>query len=855
MKRFKFYIDSPSFGLQFTKYAPINWNGNGYSYERDPLYLGVTRKYIINFLRFPKTFKTLLEQIKDAEGTEAQAQLVIHEKDTSDQVFKEVFRGDIDFATWGQDDFSGSIIATDSSFNEKVTKREDMKISLTGLLSIENHVIPGFTEEGKWIVLPARDTQLTDLLSLNSSLLFTATYAIPFLLNSDESGNSQTVPDPDFPATSQGAFYVSTGNTINMTGNMIIPVTITGNISVDIKRYNSVAALQQTINLLSVVGNAGTYTISVIGFDEDMICASGDFVNLVITLTPSSGTPQTSYGSANITVKTLAEELSETNIQGVMVHEAWSRMYQIITDENDPFHSDLYGRTDSEPSSYAADGAESLAIMLNGYTMRGFILSGHPISVTPKEMFLACRARANIGLGFETIGGVKKVRVEGIDHFFGDEVILAYDNATNLKEEVFQDVMFNEIKTGYTKVAYEASQGIEEYNNKSLWATVIRTVKSVLDLVSPIRSDNAAFTECRKLSVSDFPTTDSKYDEDNFMLDLVRGANQILNGRFNTWTVDDFTPDSYDLIGGITVQKKTILGSFRCQITNASGWIKQTYAATKDDIIQFGLSYKLISETDTSLHAMGIQVVNDSADYLQPDGSWLAVSTVIIIDQAVPTKQNEVQFFDNWSLIADALPTTGNVEFRVVATGIAGFTIDNITNSSGEFQARTSEGFDLIQNSVNDEQSFNFRWTPARMLRKNGMRIRAFLEKHLNKEIVYNSSGKNSSVITRLTGETDNVVENANVVVNDLDTPLWDPYVYRCEVPVSTSTIETLDGVAPVNGELAIYQIVKVKRKPADDYFYGWILSFKVKSKRWKSRGELILLKVNQDYVNIVDNL
>ena len=853
--RYRFYILSDSFGNQQVRYAPINWNENGYSYKRSPIYKGVVRKFTIDVLQFPKDGKQILQDIFDAEGIEAKAQLLVQLYNPSTYAWDDFFTGDIDFSTYAREKLFVEVTALDSSFEDKVKNREGINVSLTGLTSLDGGEITGFTNEGVQFVLPARNTELTDLLSLNSSLTFQVTYAIPFILNSSESGNSKTVSDPTAPAAAGGAFYVSDagGDTINMTGNIIIPVTITGDISVDIKRYNSGAALQETINLLSVVGNTGLYTISIIGFDEGMICSAADFVNLVVTLTPSAGTPQTeSSNSANVTVKTVSESIAETNATGVLIYEAFMRILQTITNKigiDYPFYSDYLGRTDSDPDTYGSDGDGALAVVTSGEMLRGLSIATYPITANLKDLFQDIAFKYQLGAGFETIGGVKKFRVEPLLHFFNDDIVLTFDNVRDIRNEVAVDWIWNKIETGYTKFqSYEEIQGIEEYNNKSEWASPISVLQNTLSLVSKYRADNAGIQFARESSLATTPTSDTKYDGNNWLINVVRGTEKIDNGRFNTWTVNDQTPDDWTLTGA-TVQKETILGNFRCQFTNATGNINQTWAITSGDRVQIGLSYLLIHATDTSTHAIEIQVIVDGTHYLTADMSWSAVVSTIVIDTITPTKLAEVQSFLSYSKITDASPATGNLVFKILATDIIGLTVDNVTNSAGQYTARTNQGFDDVENTVDDDGSYNLFWTPARILRNNYLYIRGFLEKHLSKSIMFTKSEKNNRVVTEITGE-DTITENEDVVINDFDNPIWEAVTYKFESPVDTDVIATLEST--VDSRPATYGIIKFRENTNDTYKYGWIISIEVKNKKGKSVGEFELLKVNETYVTPV---
>ena len=62
--------------------------------------------------------------------------------------------------------------------------------------------------------------------------------------------------------------------------------------------------------------------------------------------------------------------------------------------------------------------------------------------------------------------------------------------------------------------------GLEEYNNKFNWSDSVHTIKNKLDLVSKIRADGYGIEFARRKQYSDFPTEDTKYDNENFIIVL-----------------------------------------------------------------------------------------------------------------------------------------------------------------------------------------------------------------------------------------------------------------------------------------------------------------------------------------------
>jgi hypothetical protein len=156
--------------------------------------------------------------------------------------------------------------------------------------------------------------------------------------------------------------------------------------------------------------------------------------------------------------------------------------------------------------------------------------------------------------------------------------------------------------------------------------------------------------------------------------------------------------------------------------------------------------------------------------------------------------------------------------------------------NADKFQAKRDEGFRKITGLIDNEQYYNYLYTPKRCLLRWGKVIRAGLERVLNSYLFFQSNDKQVDLTTRLTTEVDDVVESADVMANDLTEPLWWAEAYTITAPLYKADIDLLE--ANPRGLI----------KLADEK-YGWILEIKT-SKR--NEAELKLLRTNLNYVTPV---
>ena len=125
--------------------------------------------------------------------------------------------------------------------------------------------------------------------------------------------------------------------------------------------------------------------------------------------------------------------------------------------------------------------------------------------------------------------------------------------------------------------------------------------------------------------------------------------------------------------------------------------------------------------------------------------------------------------------------------------------------------------------------------TPARLVYIHGAEIRAGLDKtgaKSNTYLRFQASEKNTNLTTRMSGETQDVVENANIYVNDLDSPYYFCEKYIIEAPLYLSDYAAIE--ANPNG------IVKLS-----DTKYGWIWRLQTRNRENLAEFELLVVNLN----------
>ena len=162
---------------------------------------------------------------------------------------------------------------------------------------------------------------------------------------------------------------------------------------------------------------------------------------------------------------------------------------------------------------YVTDGIWHNNVLFSGKQLRGFTDKPH---TTFDKSFKSARSIWNVGIGIEKFGSKYKVVVEDLTYFFRGTVSTTLHNVRKVKREISDAFTFSEVKVGYEKSEYEEVNGLEEYNNKSTFATFIKSDTNILDLISPERADGYGMEFARRRNVKIAATEDTQYDNEIF---------------------------------------------------------------------------------------------------------------------------------------------------------------------------------------------------------------------------------------------------------------------------------------------------------------------------------------------------
>lgn len=230
-------------------------------------------------------------------------------------------------------------------------------------------------------------------------------------------------------------------------------------------------------------------------------------------------------------VDIVADTLCEASQADVYaIYETTNKILETITNKCLKLKSAYYGRTDSEPDDYANDGCGSLRVLTSGLYIRRAEKPTFFISM--KELMEGLRCIDNIGFAIEKdSNGDEQMRVEPAEEFYQDFELLKFDNVSFVEKQVVPDEIYGTISNGYVKWQPERINGLDEFLSTRDYRTTLKNAKQTLDITCKLIAAGYLIELCRQESFKDTNASDTKYDNDVFIICMKRNEAAYYGGE------------------------------------------------------------------------------------------------------------------------------------------------------------------------------------------------------------------------------------------------------------------------------------------------------------------------------------
>lgn len=310
---------------------------------------------------------------------------------------------------------------------------------------------------------------------------------------------------------------------------------------------------------------------------------------------------------------TIDEDSSQppTNTTSIFAHEAGERLVAIGTNKTNAFYSEFLGKTDTRDMNsnllnYDQDGMAAYTSITHGFWVRNFnkLPLGtedepnmfKPLTTSFKDYITSLSAVWNIGVGIEKFGLSERVRVEELSYFYNRNVTIKLPNQIKkAKRKAAADKYYSALEFGYAEGgSYDEAFGLDEYNAKSNFTTIINRVKNIYSRISEYRADSYGkeFARRKQREISD--TQDTRYDNSIWIEDLIyRGKKIMKDGILRNlyserkWQ-DDFEVEPTGVFSPDTATNLRFT-PFNC-MWRSSWWFSGGFKRYLSDYVRYGSS-------------------------------------------------------------------------------------------------------------------------------------------------------------------------------------------------------------------------------------------------------------------------
>jgi hypothetical protein len=544
-------LSEASEGILVLTHAPDGWADASTEYARDKTYGSVMRKGSELDLTFYKEGKNFLNNVYENTGIDANVTLTVQKLRKSPYLAYETYPSPtkVDMTTYVIDEVGVTVKLVDSSFKEKIVNRDSVELDVLKLTSIDGVTIADFTN--KSFVFP--DTSISRLSNYTehaTGFITILEHVVPIDLVASDFTESQS------PAYAAGDVGKKTGSFFKE--NLIARI-LTLDFSLSGSFVGSGAAFDASIDTNLVVIDSDEVEVVRIGIGQKIGSAVTELTfsysksveytlqpgqSLILQSTISTTTEKFSYDTISVTCNEVFTGNPEWTTTGLPYYEAFLRLTQLITGNTNPFYSEFLGRTDTPLTIYDADGE-------TGYITKGIFMRlinfqlDKTLPLKLVEVFESLSSIFRLGAGFEQIGGVDKFRIEELDYFFDETVVVDISSqlrSENIEKQVIADMFYNSANVGFNKYEYLENYGLSEFNTSSSWTTIIKSVFNTFKKIAKYRADGQGMRLILNASsAADYDSTkDVKGDNDIFLVDTFRDGDHF-TAR---------TDEGFDYIGG-----------------------------------------------------------------------------------------------------------------------------------------------------------------------------------------------------------------------------------------------------------------------------------------------------------------
>lgn len=226
----------------------------------------------------------------------------------------------------------------------------------------------------------------------------------------------------------------------------------------------------------------------------------------------------------NVLTLTIEQDsiVADTSHPVVLPHELFTNLVGQIN--GGTFYSEIFGRIDL---GYAEDGKGAYVSTIPGTWLRGIPIEETQYTTSFREAFKSYSSIFCLGAIIKD----NQIQIDTLDKLFNNEVCGNLGEVQEFGLEPTKEFLFNSVKAGYPSNDYEQENGRDEYNTPTQYTNSFQCIKKELDLMSIFCGDGYGIEFARRAGVIHTGTSDSRFDEKIFFLDLIKVGDELISRR------------------------------------------------------------------------------------------------------------------------------------------------------------------------------------------------------------------------------------------------------------------------------------------------------------------------------------
>ena len=572
--RVKYELECKKLGNSIIITEPIGWNSDNKEFARNAEYDGIVAKFS-NSLKFIDNGANFINLAFELYDVMAEIKMTKYERHPQTDKWVRSYWGYLDLMTRKMEDNQLSVKFNSGGLQEDIKAREEDSVEVDRLTTISGYPINAISEKevylsgrriflkSKWEVKKSESEAYLSVFSRDGNTR-AKTQGVPIALTSKSHEQAQSIlPDSkadEGEGTTGTMFMTNFDRTrqLNIKSNgfsfkpkitdsdwqwaffkVCLSVYKDGT-DYNLKKRTDIFHAGKDSSTMSNLWDINNITITIPDFNIPITVNEGEsialefFIKADLKNSFGTGVRRFSVEIKEIKGTLLAEEDSyfdATTAKCYLAHDLLNQLSTICANKNKVFYSDYFGRRDL---GYTQDGPGAYVAMTHGFAVRGFTKlplpdpdNGvenlyKPMTTSLRDAFSSLKSVLNVGVGIEEVNGKERVRVEDLSHFYNNNVTIKLPNQVKkLTRATASEYYWPSIEVGYENGGdNQEAQGLDEPNGKSNFTTFINKGKNTFSQLSKYIGGMYAMEFTRRKPLLLFPTEDSKYDTDVFLLDL-----------------------------------------------------------------------------------------------------------------------------------------------------------------------------------------------------------------------------------------------------------------------------------------------------------------------------------------------